>query len=158
MHFVWVGIPEAGEDTRRLQYDLDRMDMANRVHLLPPGGDYLDYVACFNLFTLTSREDPYPLVILEAGLNHNPVLCFEGSGGSPDFVGTDTGCLVPYLDLSAMVTALGRLADNPAERTRLGSLFYERAMAHDVAALVPKLLAKLDAVFAPLTPNPYAGR
>ncbi len=128
------------------------------VHLLPPGGNYLDYVACFDLFTLTSREDPYPLVILEAGLNHNPVLCFDGSGGSPDFVGTDTGCLVPYLDLSAMVSALARLTDNPAERTRLGNLFYERAMAHDVAALVPKLLAKLNAVFLPLTPNQYAGR
>ncbi|WP_020602994.1 glycosyltransferase family 4 protein [Spirosoma spitsbergense] len=158
VHFVWVGIPETGEDTRRLRYDLARMDMANRVHLLPPGGDYLDYVACFDLFTLTSREDPYPLVILEAGLNQNPVLCFAGSGGSPDFVGTDTGCLVPYLDLSAMVTALARLTDDPAERTRLGNLFYERAMAHDVAALVPKLLAKLDAVFLPLTPDQYVGR
>ncbi len=158
MHFVWVGIPETGEDTRRLHYDLARMNMANRVHLLPPGGNYLDYVACFDLFTLTSREDPYPLVILEAGLNKNPVLCFEESGGSPDFVGADTGCLVPYLDLSAMVTALARLADDPAERIRLGNLFYERAMAHDVATLVPKLLAKLDAVFLPLIPTSHAGR
>lgn len=157
-HFVWVGIPETGEDTRRLRYDLARMNMADHVHLLPPGGNYLDYVACFDLFSLTSREDPYPLVILEAGLNHNPVLCFDGSGGSPDFVGTDTGCLVPYLDLSAMVAALARLADNPAERTRLGNLFYERAMAHDVATLVPTLLAKLDAVFLPLTPSQYVGR
>ena len=158
VHFVWVGIPETGEDTRRLLYDLARMNMADRVHLLPPGGDYLNYVACFDLFTLTSREDPYPLVILEAGLNYNPVLCFEGSGGSPDFVGTDTGCLVPYLDLSAMVTALTRLADNPAERTQLGNLFYERAMDHDVAALVPKMLTKLNAVFSPLTPASHAGR
>ncbi len=158
VHFVWVGIPEVGEETRRLQYDLARMNIGDRVHLVPPGGDYLDYVACFDLFTLTSREDPYPLVILEAGLNHNPVLCFEESGGSPDFVGTDTGCLVPYLDLSAMVAVLARLADNPAERTRLGYLFYERAMAHDVATLVPRLLTKLDAVFMPLTPNQYAGR
>jgi glycosyltransferase involved in cell wall biosynthesis len=158
VHFVWVGIPETGEDTRRLHYDLARMNMANRVHLLPPGGDYLDYVACLDLFTLTSREDPYPMVILEAGLNHNPVLCFDGSGGSPDFVGTDTGCLVPYLDLSAMVAALARLADDPAERTRLGNVFYERAMAHDVATLVPTLLAKLDSVFLPLTPGQYAGR
>ena len=158
VHFVWVGIHESGEDTRRLRYDLARMGIADHVHLLPPGGDYLDYVACFDLFTLTSREDPYPLVILEAGLNHNPVLCFEGSGGSPDFVGTDTGCLVPYLDLSAMVDALARLADDPAERIRLGNLFYERAMAHDVATLVPTLLAKLDVVFPSLTPNQYAGR
>lgn len=149
VYFIWVGVPDTGEETRRLHYDLDRMGIAHRVHLIPPGGDYLDYVACFDAFTLTSREDPYPLVILEAGLNHNPVLCFTESGGSPDFVGRDTGCLIPYLDVSAMADVLIRLGDEPDERARLGQLFYERAMAHDVATLVPHLLAKLDSVLEP---------
>lgn len=157
-YFVWVGIPDTGEETRRLRYDLDRMGIARQVRLLPPGGNYLDYVACFDLFTLTSREDPYPLVILEAGLNHNPVLCFERSGGSPDFVGADTGCLIPYLDLSAMAQALCTLGDNPTERARLGKLFYERALAHDVAVLVPHLLAKLDSVFLQPTHDQDADR
>ena len=157
VYFVWVGVPDTGEETRRLHYDLDRMGIAHRVHLLPPGGDYLDYVACFDLFTLTSREDPYPLVILEAGLNHNPVLCFAGSGGSPDFVGNDTGSLIPYLHVSAMADILIRLSDDPTERTRLGQLFYERAMAHDVATLVPDLLAKLDSVLG-LAPVHDGGR
>ncbi len=158
IHFVWVGIPDNGEETRRLRYDLDRMGIVSNVHLLPPGGNYLDYVACFDLFTLTSREDPYPLVILEAGLNRNPVLCFDGSGGSPDFVGTDTGCLIPYLNLSAMANVLGKLSDDPTERVRLGDLFYERAMAHDVTRLVPQLLSKLDSVFLQPTPDQYADR
>lgn len=147
-YFVWVGVPESGEESGRLRYDLDRMAMGNRVQLLPPGGDYVDYVACFDLFTLTSREDPYPLVMLEAGLNRNPVLCFAQSGGGPDYVGTETGCLVPYSDLSAMAGVIGRLADDGTERNRLGAIFYERAMRHDVAVLVPQLLAKLDLVFA----------
>ena len=146
-YFIWVGVSESGGESQRLHYDLDRMGIANRVHLLPPGSDYLDYVACFDLFTLTSREDPYPLVILEAGLNRNPVLCFAQSGGSPDYVGTDTGCLVPYSDLPAMAAVIGRLANNRTERDRLGTIFYERAMRHDVAVLVPQLLAKLDSVF-----------
>ena len=153
-YFVWVGVHDEGEESQHLRYDLDRMGMANRVHLLPPGGTYLDYVACFDLFTLTSREDPYPLVILEAGLNQNPVLCFEQSGGSPDYVGTDTGCLVPYLDLAAMAGVLVRLADDKAERDRLGAIFYERAMRHDVSVLVPQLLARLDSVLA----QPIAGQ
>ncbi|MBC3786325.1 glycosyltransferase family 4 protein [Spirosoma utsteinense] len=157
-YFVWVGVNESGEEARRLRYDLVRMGIANRVHLLPPGGNYLDYVACFDLFTLTSREDPYPLVILEAGLNHNPVLCFAQSGGSPDYVGTDTGCLVPYLDLSAMARVIGQLADDKAERNRLGVIFYERALRHDVAALVPQLLAKLDLVVAQPTAVQYGSR
>ncbi|WP_080239457.1 glycosyltransferase family 4 protein [Spirosoma rigui] len=147
-YFVWVGVHESGDEAQRLRYDLDRMGIAERVHLLPPGGNYLDYVACFDMFTLTSREDPYPLVILEAGLNRNPVLCFEQSGGSPDYVGTDTGCLVPYLDLSTMAKVIGQLADNPNERTRLGAIFYDRAMRHDVSALVPQLLKRLESTVA----------
>ena len=157
-YFVWVGVHESGEEAQRLRYDLDRMNMAGRVHLLPPGGNYLNYVACFNLFLLTSREDPYPLVILEAGLNRNPVLCFAQSGGSPDYVGTDTGCLVPYLDLSAMADVIARLANDETERKRLGAIFYERAMRHDVAVLVPQLLSRLDTVFAQPTAVQYGSR
>jgi glycosyltransferase involved in cell wall biosynthesis len=157
-YFVWVGVHESGEEARRLRYDLDRMGIAQRVHLLPPGGNYLDFVACFDVFTLTSREDPYPLVILEAGLNYNPVLCFEQSGGSPDYVGTDTGCLVPYLDLSTMATVVCRLADDPNERTRLGAIFYERAMRHDVSVLVPQLLTRLNTTVARLTTEKYGSR
>ncbi len=157
-YFVWVGVHDSGEESGRLHYDLARMGIADRVHLLPPGGDYLDYVTCFDLFTLTSREDPYPLVILEAGLNRNPVLCFAQSGGSPDYVGTDTGCLVPYLDLSAMAGVVTRLADNKPERDRLGAIFYQRAMRHDVAVLVPHLLAQLDSVLARPTPVQHGSR
>jgi glycosyltransferase involved in cell wall biosynthesis len=157
-HFIWVGVNESGEESERLRYDLDRMGMADHVHLLPPGGNYLDYVACFDLFTLTSREDPYPLVILESGLNRIPVLCFAQSGGSPDYVGTDTGCLVPYLDLSAMAAVIGRLADDRAERDRLGAIFYERAMRHDVAVLVPQLLTRLDSVLVQPTADQHGSR
>jgi glycosyltransferase involved in cell wall biosynthesis len=157
-YFVWVGVHESGEEAQRLRYDLDRMGISGRVRLLPPGGNYLDYVACFDMFTLTSREDPYPLVILEAGLNRNPVLCFEQSGGSPDYVGTDTGCLVPYLDLATMATIIGRLADNPAERARLGGIFFERAMRHDVSALAPQLLSRLDSEVARPTTVQHGSR
>ncbi|RIV27221.1 glycosyltransferase [Fibrisoma montanum] len=144
VHFIWVGVPKASEEYQHLMYDLARMSLTDRVHLIEPGGDYLDYVACFDLFTLTSREDPYPLVMLEAGLNYNPVLTFQGSGGSADYVGHDTGCLIPYADVSAMANVLNRLINDPIERRTLGKVFYERAMAHDTSVLAPRLLSLLS--------------
>ncbi|GAB3257033.1 hypothetical protein GCM10027347_19230 [Larkinella harenae] len=143
-YFVWIGVPKQSEEYRRLTYDLERMRLTNRVHLIEPGGDYLNYFACFDIFTLTSREDPYPLVILEAGLNRIPVSCFRESGGSPDFVGEDTGCLVDYSDVGALADLIRRLADAPDERRRLGSVFFQRAMNHDVGVLVPRLLSLLE--------------
>ncbi|GAA4463410.1 hypothetical protein GCM10023189_41400 [Nibrella saemangeumensis] len=150
-YFIWVGVPKASEGYINLMYDLERMGLQTRVHLIEPGANYLDYVACFDIFTLTSREDPYPLVILEAGLNRIPVLCFQQSGGSPDYVGQDTGCLVPYSDVSAMAEVIRHLADNLAERSRLGAIFYERAMAHDTETLVPNLLTILDSMLHELS-------
>ncbi|GAB3898612.1 hypothetical protein GCM10028803_18380 [Larkinella knui] len=143
-YFVWIGVPKKSEEYRRLTYDLERMQLNDRVILIEPGGDYLTYFACFDIFTLTSREDPYPLVILEAGLNQIPVLCFRDSGGSPDFVGEDTGCLVNYSDVAALSDVIRRLADAPEERRRLGAIFYQRAMHHDAGVLVPRLLAILE--------------
>lgn len=48
----------------------------------------------FDLFALTSREDPYPLVVLEAAYNKVPCVCFAESGGIVDFVENDAGWLV----------------------------------------------------------------
>ena len=36
------------------------------------------------LFLMTSREDAFPLVNLEAGLYESPILCFGGTGGSEE--------------------------------------------------------------------------
>lgn len=143
-HFIWVGVQQYGEDSKRLAHDLEKMGIAEKVHFIPPCAEYLDYVACYDIFTLTSREDPYPLVILEAGLNNVPVLCFADSGGSPDFVGMDTGCVINYLDFVQMADVICQLADDKERRRQLGGVFQTRARAHDVAVLVPQIFSLLS--------------
>jgi glycosyltransferase involved in cell wall biosynthesis len=59
----------------------------------------LDYLSVFDIFALTSREDPYPLVVLEAALLQKPMVCFEKAGGAQDLIETDAGLIVPYLSL-----------------------------------------------------------
>ena len=41
------------------------------------------------------EEDPYTLVCLEAAALEKPYVCFEGAGGSPEFVEEDCGFVVP---------------------------------------------------------------
>lgn len=45
----------------------------------------------FDLLFLSSREDPYPLVVLEAAAMECPSLVFEGAGGITSFVDDSTG-------------------------------------------------------------------
>jgi glycosyltransferase involved in cell wall biosynthesis len=73
----------------------------------------LDYLSVFDIFALTSREDPYPLVVLEAALLQKPMVCFEKAGGAQDLIETDAGLIVPYLSLEAMSKAILTIKENP---------------------------------------------
>jgi glycosyltransferase involved in cell wall biosynthesis len=55
---------------------------------------------------LPSREDPYPVVVLEAAAEKIPTVCFENSGGAPEFVCPDAGTVAPYLDVEATTNIL----------------------------------------------------
>ena len=61
-----------------------------------------------DLLALTSREDPCPLVNMEAMESGLPVVAFDGAGGAPEVLG-DAGVCVPYLDVAAMAAAVREL-------------------------------------------------
>ncbi|UFH52016.1 glycosyltransferase family 4 protein [Spirosoma sp. KNUC1025] len=119
IHFVWVGVPP-GSLRDDLLLDIRKAGLAERVHLIPPTPDVLRYMSHFDVFVLCSREDPYPLVVFEAGLCHVPVVCFDGAGGAPELVETDGGYVVPYLDLDAMSSRVIDLIQQPERRQKMG--------------------------------------
>ena len=118
--FAWVGGPLAHGEYPRLQYEARTMGIAE--HLLFPGHveTTLPYFAQFDVFVLPSREDPFPLVMLDAASLGQPIVCFAGGGGTPEFVENDAGAVVPYLDIDAMAAAVTRLVEDPELRARLG--------------------------------------
>lgn len=119
IHFVWVGMP-LGSLRDDLLLDIQKAGLTNQVHLIPPTPDVLRYMSRFDVFVLCSREDPYPLVVFEAGLCGIPVVCFEGAGGSPELVEDDGGFVVPYLDLDTMSSQVVALLQQPDLRHKLG--------------------------------------
>ena len=63
-----------------------------------------------DVFTLTSREEPFGTVVLEAFLNETPVIAFEGRGGYVDVVKDgETGCLVKYDDVDGYLENMHKL-------------------------------------------------
>nr|WP_283949508.1 glycoside hydrolase family 99-like domain-containing protein [Limobrevibacterium gyesilva] len=71
-------------------------------------------------FALTSREDPFPSVVLEALAAGLPTVAFKGSGGIPDMLREHRcGSVVAMADAAAMARALLRVAgDTRAARGR----------------------------------------
>ncbi|GAB3920222.1 glycosyltransferase family 4 protein [Larkinella terrae] len=119
VYFVWVGMPHnsLSED---LELDLKKAGLSDRVLLIEPTPEVFRYTTRFDIFALCSREDPYPLVVLEAALSETPVVCFERAGGAPELVETDGGFVVPYLDTVAMADRIATLIDDKAMRRAMG--------------------------------------
>ncbi|GAB3045845.1 glycosyltransferase family 4 protein [Spirosoma pulveris] len=127
IYFVWVGVP-AGNLRDDLLVDIRKAGLSDYVHLVPPTPEVLRYLSRFDVFLLCSREDPYPLVVFEAGLSEVPVVCFDEAGGSPELVETDGGFVVPYLDLDAMSNRVIDLLREPDLRKKMGQRLAQKIL------------------------------
>lgn len=65
-----------------------------------------EYYRDLDLFILTSREDPFPLVCIENGMLGNPIVCFEGATGIEEVIAEGGGRVVPYLNVEDMAETI----------------------------------------------------
>ena len=79
------------------------------------------YFAAADVFFLSSREDPYPLVGLEAAFCGLPIICFEGGGGMPELVEDNAGFVVPFEDTTAAASKIMLLAADTELRKDMGA-------------------------------------
>ena len=84
-------------------------------------------MAAMDVFTLPSREDAFPLVVLEAMALARPVVAFD-VGGVRDQLG-DTGVLVAPGDTTAMADAVIGLLDDRDAARRLGDAAAARVLS-----------------------------
>lgn len=144
VHFVWLG-GQKNTLSRQIEFDLERFGARNRVHFLPPTSNTAPFFAALDAFALTSREDPFPLVALEAAAQNVPVMCFEGAGGASELVANDAGFVAPYGDVAAMARALETWRRDEALRQFLGETAARKARAMgEVSVGAPKIVALME--------------
>ncbi|MFD2999153.1 glycosyltransferase family 4 protein [Pontibacter toksunensis] len=124
--FLWVGAAIEDSSYDRLMYDITHAGLSDYVLLVGSVDNPLLYLACMDVFLMISREDPYPLVVLEAAMLKKPVICFDSAGGASEFLADGVGLVVPYLDVVAMVGELSKLLDSGSERERYGKNAWEK--------------------------------
>jgi glycosyltransferase involved in cell wall biosynthesis len=147
IHFVWVGGEKSGPNFGALWYDVQHLALEDVVHFIGHQKHPLELFSLFDVFALTSREDPYPLVNLEAASLMKPIVCFDGSGGAPEFVEDDCGFVVPYLDVKTMAEKVAELVEKPELRQRMGQRGAQKVRERhnvDIAApIVARLIGRL---------------
>jgi glycosyltransferase involved in cell wall biosynthesis len=148
VYFVWIGGGGKNEFDN-LFYDLEQTGLLPYVKFIGSKKDPLDYMQVFDVFALTSREDPYPLVCLEAASLAKPILCFNGSGGMPEFVGQDCGFVVPYLRPDIMAEKILYLIKNTIELENLGTAARDKVVAqHDVSVAGKQVINHIKDILA----------
>ncbi|MEY3251100.1 MAG: hypothetical protein RL227_73 [Pseudomonadota bacterium] len=141
IHFLWVGGADGDVEARRFAHDVAALGLQGRCRLLPATEHVDRCYAAMDVLALTSREDPFPLVVLEAAGHGVPTVAFAGAGGAAEFVADGAGIVVPYLDLGAFAMVLKRLCAWPALRDALGENGRGKVQAqHRVATQGPLLL------------------
>lgn len=135
VRFLWVG-RSLPHDLVHQRADLAGLDLADHVTFLGEVPDPGTYLSLFDAYCLTSREDPYPLVCLEAATLGVPVVTFD-NGGMVELAGADPPepllTCVPYLDVEAMAEQVVELLGDPERRTRQGSRLQAWVRGHHLS-------------------------
>lgn len=113
IQFVWVGGESENLEHKEMLYDIEKLKLENKVIVLQHSTQANLFLKSVDLFLMPSREDPYPLVVLEAASQKIPTICFDKGGGATEFVGMDSGTVVNYLDIYAMANSILNYYNDP---------------------------------------------
>lgn len=141
VYFLWVGGETNSPRYHELMHDVELLGLGSTVRFLGAQPQAAPYFAACDVFAMMSREDPFPLVCLEAAALGKPIVCFDRSGGAREFVETDCGVVVPYLDISGMAEQVLILLQAPQLREQMGARAAQKVRErHDIAIAAPQVL------------------
>jgi glycosyltransferase involved in cell wall biosynthesis len=147
---VHLDVAGDGPERERLEMTARGMDVADRVRfhgMVAPARLaelYRGAAACI----LCSEGEGYGLAVVEAALCGTPSVGTR-SGGLADVIDDGvTGLLAPPGDRSALAAAMGRLASDAAERSRMGAAARDKATAVTAAPIADRLVALYDELHA----------
>ena len=145
--FRWVGGEGDGAGFTQLHHDAARAGVQDALRFVGEVDDARPLIETMDVLCVTSREDPFPLVALEAGSAGVPVVSFA-QGGLVELL-TTSGVqaieVVDYLDVESFAERVIDLLDDEAERTVRGNALREAILrSHLTEVAAPRLLATLN--------------
>jgi len=108
--FIWVGHADQTLE-RRVKARIEALGLQERVLLVGFDPEPFVYYAAASAYALTSREDPFPNVVLESVAVGVPVVAFEAATGAADFIVQQGGALARAFDVSDFAVRIEALLD-----------------------------------------------
>jgi glycosyltransferase involved in cell wall biosynthesis len=127
--FVWQGVHKNSTEYIKIQHELKQIACEDMIEFIESKKDTHTFFSQIDVFLLLSKEDPYPLVVLEAASYKKPTVCFNESGGAQEFVSNGCGIGVPYLDIDSLCFELNNLYLNHTQIEDMGSRAYDKYLS-----------------------------
>jgi glycosyltransferase involved in cell wall biosynthesis len=136
--FWWIGFV-SDQDLIYLHNDLKKLGIEGSVKFYGEQKELNDFYLKIDVLALSSREDPYPTVALEAALFSIPFVCWNQGIGTAELALQGCGITVDYFDVSAMADAIIELKENADLRKELGENARKAAVKHDINILAEQI-------------------
>ncbi len=124
--FIWIGDFEDQQMNDFINKEVNRNKLHDFFFITGKQPPAFYNLSPFNLFFLSSREDPYPLVVLEAALLKIPSLCFANSGGIVEFVSPDAGWVIENFDTVKASEKIVELRNHQERMKEYGKNAFEK--------------------------------
>lgn len=124
--FIWKGAVKKGIEFEKILFELNKIDKIDKVTFELPSMEMENFYNSIDVLLMCSKEDPYPLVVLEAASFRKPTICFSSAGGAPEFVQEDAGAIIPFLDIESMVDNLYKFSVDKEGCLKKGIVAYNR--------------------------------
>jgi glycosyltransferase involved in cell wall biosynthesis len=111
----------SGPDAESLRRQAAELDLSGSVRFPGPTADLEGALTGASIFALSSREEGFPMSILEAMAYGLPTVAFDCAPGVRELITHDVdGLIVPPGNTTEFAAALGRLMDDAGLRAKLG--------------------------------------
>jgi glycosyltransferase involved in cell wall biosynthesis len=141
IHGAWVGGGPDHPSWGETEHDIAQAGLGGRVRLIPTVSDARPFLAAADVVLTTAREDPYPLVVLEAGAAGTAVAGFTsgGVGSMMADAGLDDS-LADVGDVIGLADVVSSMCASRPERERRANVLGEWVRStHLTHHLAPRL-------------------
>ncbi len=141
--FIWIGKLSL-TDRLVIEADIKKMGLINFVDFIGEVSNPHDYLENCDVFLLTSREDPFPLVCIEVAMLNKPIICFDKATGIAEIIKNGGGFVVPYLEVEKMADQLELYLNNQDTINSDGKINEQNFANFTPEAACPKIFNYLN--------------
>lgn len=141
IQFIWVGNTVFNKYI--IEADIKKTGLNDRIKFVGDQTEPAQFYRNFDVFLLTSREDPFPLVCIETANLSIPIICFEKASGTTEVVSKGGGFVVPYLDIQAMAEKIMLYYNDEAKRIDDGQKAKQLFDVFTLEKIGPQLYEKI---------------